>query len=53
MKTYRHDLLQVVQGGICHANEGILVTWYSGWCEELPVRTEEQQLLKVTSYYSL
>lgn len=36
--TYRHDLLQVVQGGGCHADKSILVTWCGRWSEELPVR---------------
>lgn len=38
--TYRHDLLQVVQGGGCHADEGVLVTWCSRWSQELPVRED-------------
>jgi hypothetical protein len=36
-KTYRHDLLQVAQGGSCHADGSILVTWHNGWSQELLV----------------
>ncbi len=35
--TYRHDLLQVIQGGCRHADNSILVTWCSRWSEELPL----------------
>lgn len=40
--TYRHDLLHVVQGRGCHANKGVLVTWYSRWSEKLPVKETKQ-----------
>ena len=42
--TYRHDLLQVLQGSSCNANEGILVTWYSGWSQELPAMGGQENL---------
>lgn len=35
--TYRHDLLQVVQGEGCHANRGIKVTWHDGRSQQLLV----------------
>lgn len=53
--TYWHDLLQVVQGCICHAYEGILVTRYSRWSQEFPVRknmsAEPITHAKTTSVY--